>query len=130
MMSNKQVFLTLNNNKDQLTSVADITKALLIYAIESPGWTSSYFNGGDISLRSVLAKYEDNSDELIRVFGDNLTTAITRYFPKKGLTVEVSTTPPTDTGAYALNVNVKYPSGISVVTLKDIMILKGKVVSY
>jgi len=114
-MSN--VLPVLKPGDDQLTSLADIAAYLVRFTLINPGGTSDYLEDSIISLRYLLAKYQDDISGLVSVYGSKLTTAIRNYFPDSGVTVNVSYELVTDEDGeyYSLITAVMYPDNTPVI---------------
>lgn len=88
------VIPVLGLNTDQLTRKDDQLAYILRHAFNNPGWTSSQIEGSLVSMRRLLAKYEQNPGEFTAALRTQLETAIKHLYATYTVNVSYETLTP------------------------------------
>jgi aspartate/tyrosine/aromatic aminotransferase len=79
-MAKQPVIPVLSINTDQITKRDDQLAYLLRHAFYNPGWTSSQIESSLVSMRRLLAQYEDDPAEFANALKQRLEAAVQRLY--------------------------------------------------
>lgn len=93
-MALKPVIPVLSINTDQLTRQDDQLAYLLRHAFYNPGWTSSQIESSLVSMRRLLAQYENDKNEFAAALKQKLEAAVKRLYAMCSVSVDTYTISP------------------------------------
>jgi len=96
--------------KDILDDKESIMLYLIAHSLQNPGFTSSLFENELVSLRSIMAKYGDNTDGIVNAYQSSMQRVINTYFPEDRFSVVVQKTVVDDI-TVSLNIDIKTVDG-------------------
>lgn len=97
-MALQPVIPVLSLNTDQLTKMDDQLAYLLRHAFYNPGWTSSQIESSLVSMRRLLAQYENDRNEFVNALKQKLESAVKRLYATFSVNVDSYTISPTRYG--------------------------------
>lgn len=85
----KAVVPQLDINHPLAENKSDKMISLLKFLMFNPGWISSWYDDHLLSMRKSMAKYTENSYELVPRIREMLNTAINHYYPNYSCNIDV-----------------------------------------
>ena len=97
-MALQPIIPVLSLNTDRVITRDDQLAYLIRHAFNNPGWTSSQIEGSLVSIRQLLAQYENDRDEFVNALKQKLENAVKRLYAYCSVTVSSYDISPTQYG--------------------------------
>ena len=119
------VIPVLSINTDQLTRPEDQLAYLLRHAFYNPGWTSSQIEGSLVSMRRLLAQYENDRNEFVNALKQRLEAAVKRLYATFSVNVDSYTVSPVK---YGITITVVDNRGVPVISSDAIKVVNNEII--
>ena len=119
------VIPVLSINTDQLTRPEDQLAYLLRHAFYNPGWTSSQIEGSLVSMRRLLAQYENDRNEFVNALKQRLEAAVKRLYATFSVNVDLYTVSPVK---YGITITVVDNRGVPVISSDAIKVVNNEII--
>ena len=97
------------NNSDKMTS-------LLKFLMFNPGWISSWYDDHLLSMRKSMAKYTEDSNQLVPALQSMINEAVHHYYPDYNCEIKVIRDDPNNPN-YSMDIFIKNSFGQVVIQL-------------
>ena len=118
------VIPVLSINTDQVVKREDQIAYIIRHAFYNPGWTSSQIEGSLVSIRRLLAQYENDKAEFVNALKQRLELAVKHLYADLFVNVDTYDITP---ARYGVRISISDSKGQLIMSSNDIRVENNEI---